>query len=71
MSQLQEPRKIAARLVRQGHDEEAFDAEFWAAMTGEQRVELLWEMVLEARAIRGEVGDEPRLQRTVVSLRRI
>lgn len=61
-------RRITARLVRQGDDEQAFDREFWAAIPPERRVEMLWEMVLEARRIQGLEGDEPRLQRSVVRL---
>jgi hypothetical protein len=58
-------RRVTGRLVRQGEDERAFDREFWGSMTGEQRVELLWDMVNEARALKGLEGDEPRLQRSV------
>lgn len=59
-------RQITGRLVRPGEDAEAFDAEFWRAMTGEQRVEALWGMVLDAIAIKGgDPNDEPRLQRSV------
>jgi hypothetical protein len=35
----------------------------------EQRVELLWQMVLDALAVKGIHG-EPRLQRSVGSIRR-
>ena len=63
-------RRITARLVRQGADEHEFDAQFWREMSGEQRVEALWDMVLELHAIRGEEGDEPRLQRSVLRIER-
>jgi hypothetical protein len=58
--------RIQGRLVRAGEDPDAFDREFWRGMTGEQRVEALWGMVLDMLAIKGQLGDdEPRLQRSV------
>jgi hypothetical protein len=35
-------------------------------MSGEERVSLLWDMVLEVRRIRGEAGEEPPLRRDVL-----
>ncbi|MFO1077735.1 MAG: hypothetical protein U1E73_08415 [Planctomycetota bacterium] len=59
-------RRITGRLVRPGEDRDAFDAEFWRARTGEQRVEALWGMVLDCLAMQGgDPDDEPRLQRSV------
>jgi hypothetical protein len=58
--------RITARLVRQGDDERGFDDEFWSKMSGEERVSLLWDMVLEVRRIRGEAGEEPPLRRDVL-----
>ncbi|MGE3171484.1 MAG: hypothetical protein AB7O97_02585 [Planctomycetota bacterium] len=59
-------RRVTGRLVRPGGDRDAFDREFWAAMTGEQRVEALWGMTLDAIAITGGNPDvEPRLLRSV------
>ena len=64
-------REITARLVRRGvDDEDEFDREFWAKFTGEERVAMLWDMVLEVRRIKGEDGDEPRLQRSVLRVER-
>lgn len=62
------PREITLRLVKQGDAELEFEREFWARLTAEQRVECLWDMVLEARALKGLDGDEPRLQRSIVRL---
>ena len=62
--------RITARLVRQGDAEREFDDEFWSRMSGEERVSLLWDMVLEVRRIRGEKGDEPRPQRSVLRVER-
>jgi hypothetical protein len=55
-----------ARLSLQGEDEVAFDREFWAGVRPEVRLEALWDMVIEGRVWRGELGDEPRLQRSVL-----
>lgn len=65
-----ELRTVTGKLVRMGPEEAAFDAEFWRAIPAERRVELLWDMVLEALALKGEVKDEPRLQRTVARMHR-
>ena len=64
------PRKMSLRLVRRGEDERGFEREFWSRLTPEQRVECLWDMVLEARALKGLDGDEPRLQRSVLRVER-
>jgi hypothetical protein len=57
---------MTGRLVRPGEDPDEFDLAFWRAMTGEQRVEALWGMTLDALAIQGgNPDDEPRLQRSV------
>lgn len=59
-------RVIQGRLVRPGEDADAFDIEFWRSLTGEQRVAVLWEMTLDAIAIKGgDPDDQPRLQRSV------
>jgi len=63
--------RITARLVRQGDDEKAFDAEFWSRIPPDRRVELIWDMVLDWYAVQGrEVGDELRLQRSVATIQR-
>lgn len=60
---------MTAKLVRQGEDEREFDRQFWRQLTPEERVECLWDMVLEARALKG-LDDEPRLQRSVLRIER-
>jgi len=55
---------VTGRLVRRGREEILAEREFWASMSGEERVECLWEMVLEVRRIKELEGDEPRLQRS-------
>lgn len=68
-------RAMTGRVVRPGDGvdpfDDAFDRAFWRAMTGEQRVEALWAMVLDALEIQGRGSeDEPRQQRSVGSIRR-
>lgn len=64
------PRIVSGRLVRMGPDEAAFDREFWRSIPPERRVELLWDMVLDALAVKGQPDGEPRLQRSVGQLHR-
>jgi hypothetical protein len=66
-----ERREVQGRLVRQGQAENDFDARFWREAGSQARFEALWDMVLEARAWRGEEGPEPRLQRSVLHIRRL
>lgn len=61
---------MSLRLVRRGEDEREFEREFWSRLTPEQRVECLWDMVLETRELKGLDGDEPRLQRSVLRIER-
>jgi hypothetical protein len=60
---------MTAKFVRQGEDEREFDRQFWRQLLPEERVECLWDMVLEARALKG-LDDEPRLQRSVLRIER-
>lgn len=62
-------RAITGRLVRMGEDERDYDESFWRAIPPHQRVGMLWNMVLEAMAVKGIHG-EPRLQGSVGSVRR-
>jgi hypothetical protein len=56
-----------SRVLRGGQqDDGAFDLEFWRAVGAEGIFAAAWDMVNEVRAFRGEIGDEPRLQRSVV-----
>ena len=62
--------RMTLRRVRRGEEERDADREFWQALTPEQRVDCLWDMVLEVRAIKGLPGDEPPLQRSVLRIER-
>jgi len=62
-----EKRVVMSRVLRNGEvDDGSFDIEFWQRVGAEGIFAAAWEMVSEARAIRGDDGDEPRLQRSVV-----
>jgi hypothetical protein len=63
-------RHVSVKKVLRGRQEAAASRAFWRGLTGEQRVGLLWDMVLEARVWQGLDGDQPRLQRSVCVLRR-
>jgi hypothetical protein len=62
-------RVVTGRLVQMGEDERAFDDAFWRSIPPQQRVEMLWAMVLDALAVKGIHG-EPRLQRSVGVIQR-
>ncbi len=72
MASMQErnERRITARLVRQGEQEREFDAQFWRELGPEKRLELLWDMVLEAEVWKGSERGQPRLQRSVLRIER-
>jgi hypothetical protein len=65
-----EKRHVVSKLVRQGEDEEEFDRRFWRELGPSARWEALWDMVFELRAWKGEPGDQPRLQRSVLRIER-
>ena len=48
----------------------AFDLEFWQRVGPEGRFAASWEMISEARTLRGEDADQPRLQRSVLRVLR-
>ena len=55
------------RVLRDGlEDDGSFDLDFWREVGAEGRLAAVWQMVGEARAFRGEVGPEPRLQRSAL-----
>jgi len=61
-----ERRLRMARVLRPGQvDDGSFDREFWRRVGPVGILEAAWDMVNEARAMRGLDGDEPRLQRSV------
>jgi hypothetical protein len=63
-------RQVTVRKTRLGPEADAADRAFWRNLTPTQRVEMMWDLVQEARHLKGLQGDEPRLQRSVVVLHR-
>jgi hypothetical protein len=61
-------RKVTmSRVLRGGQqDDGTFDLDFWQQVGGEGIFAAAWEMVGEQRAIRGQDGDEPGLQRSSI-----
>lgn len=56
-----------SRVLRGGKkDDGSFDIAFWQRLGAEAIFAAAWEMVTERRAIRGDNGEEPPLQRSVV-----
>jgi hypothetical protein len=62
--------RIEIRKARQGPEEAALDRAYWAALTPEQRIELVWELTVEQWRMRGWDPDEPGLCRSVAVLHR-
>ena len=60
------PVRMVRVLRDAAEDDGSFDLDFWREVGAEGRLAAVWQMVGEARAFRGEVGPEPRLQRSAV-----
>ena len=64
-------RVVMSRVLRQGErDDGSFDLEFWRRVGAEGRFAAMWEMVGEAAAFRGQDGIQPRLQRSLLRIKR-
>jgi hypothetical protein len=56
--------------VVDGHPKDrAFDRAFWRRAGAQARWAAAWQMIVDACALRGEDGDQLRLQRSLVSTR--
>jgi hypothetical protein len=56
-----------SRVLRNGaKDDGTFDIQFWQRLGAEEIFSAAWDMVSETRNFRGEDGNEPRLQRSVL-----
>lgn len=49
---------------------DAHDLEYWAAIPPDRRLEMVWDLTLDMRALQGQSGDQPRLQRSVCRVER-
>ena len=63
-------RVVMSRLVRRDQQDRSFDLEFWQRIGAAGRFAAAWQMVKEVDLIRGEDGEQPRLQRSVSVLKR-
>jgi uncharacterized protein with von Willebrand factor type A (vWA) domain len=70
MDRREEREAGVSRVIKLHDDDGSFDAAFWARFTPAQRVELVWDMALEAQELRGKGGSQSRLQRSVCRLER-
>ena len=60
-------RVVSSRVLRNGEqDDGSFDLEFWDRCGAEERWTAAWQMICEQRAFKGQEGDEPGLQRSVL-----
>ena len=59
-----------SRVIRLHEDDGAFDLEFWRAVAPEERLALVWQIVLDELALRDPDAAEPRLQRSVCRIER-
>jgi len=61
---------IMSKLVSLNKMDRSFDLEFWDKVGVQGRFQALWQMVLEAEAIKGKNADQSRLQRSVQNIKR-
>lgn len=59
-----------SRLKKLRDQDRAFDREFWQKCGADAIFNAMWDMVLDYRKLKGLVGDEPRLQRSIGRLKR-
>ncbi|MDR3621815.1 MAG: hypothetical protein P4L85_20850 [Paludisphaera borealis] len=59
---------VVSRVIRKGAPEPT-DVD-WMALTPEQRIDAVWTLTKACMAWNSEGGDEPRLQRSVVHIKR-
>ena len=61
---------IKSKLVSLNKMDRSFDLEFWDKVGVQGRFQALWQMVLEAEAIKGKNAEQSRLQRSVQNIKR-
>jgi hypothetical protein len=65
-----ERRFWTSRIIRRGDDSNAFDREYWAALSGEERVAYGWQMTVAQFALKGISEDQLCVQRSVARVER-
>jgi len=61
---------IMSKLVSLNKMDRSFDLEFWDKVGVQGRFQALWQMVLEAEAIKEKNAEQSRLQRSVQNIKR-
>jgi hypothetical protein len=67
---MSEAKQREVRVFGSAAEAEAADREYWRSLTPDERIELTWQMSEELWRLRGAFNDDPRLCRTVASVRR-
>ena len=67
---MREPKQREVRVYASNAEADAADRAYWLSLTPDERIELTWQMSEELWRLRGEFNDDPRLCRTVASIRR-
>ena len=65
MTRREERSRGTARVVRLHEDDGAFDRDFWKSVPPDERLAMVWQIVLDELALRDPDAAEPRLQRSV------
>ena len=68
MDDSDKPRVVMVRKTTLKDDDGSFDAEFWARLRPEERLEAVWQATLDYAALHGIDENELRLKRTVVRI---
>jgi hypothetical protein len=63
-------RTWTGRVLRDAAAERRADIEFWKRLTPNERLALVWDLTLEAEALRTGHAEVPRLQRSVTRVLR-
>ena len=58
------------RKIRLGDDSDAFDRDYWRALSGEERVAFGWQLTVMQFAMKGIDEDQLRVQRSVAIVKR-
>ena len=67
---MSEKKIIMSKLVSRNEIDRSFDIDFWDKVGPQGRFEAMWQMVLQAQAIKGKNVEQFRLQRSVQNIKR-
>ena len=63
-------RNVEARIFRSFAEEKQAELEYWKSLTPAERVDMMWQLAIDAWSFMGEPIAESRLPRHVVSVHR-